>query len=117
MKRYNKILLGAVVIAVVLMASVPPYYGQLQSGGTNIHSNLGYYPVWNPPTPEVCRNELIQTFEGTSQGELLAELDDPSLYRVGFNRVRFAFNLVIVLLAYGVFVLVGFLRARSVKAG
>lgn len=117
MKRYNKILLGFMVSTILVMVLVPPYYGQLLSGDTNIHSNLGYFPVWNPPTLEVCRIELLQIFEGTPRGDLLAEMDDPSSYRIGFNKVRFALNLVIVLLLYGALLLIGIWRARSVKTG
>jgi len=86
----------AIVIAggVVVLGSIlfPPYAAMKLHIEENVHGFIGYHPIWDPPTREYAYQVLHgERFDPTSGVDL-------SSYTVIFNKVRFVFNLVIVLL-------------------
>jgi hypothetical protein len=77
----------------------PPYAGMDTESEGRVHAFLGYYPFWDPPTPEDVFHALRQRFPELE--ELGAGANDVDSKRLSsfsplFNRVRLVFNLVFV---------------------
>ena len=90
---------GAVVI--LLMGLFPPYFGVYDQTGVNRHTGLGYHPIWNPPS----QAEAYATIHGASPDAAQSESgggvtrsveERLALTRVGFNKVRFVLQIIVL---------------------
>lgn len=75
---------AAVLLA---MLAVPPHFGVDRESAGRVHAHLGYFALWNPPTPaEVCR-ALRERYPS------LAECENRlGAFDAGVNRVRLLLN-------------------------
>ena len=114
MKSRIRMIVGAVLSTVlVLMVMFPPYAVMKMEGGKIAkHGFAGYHPFWNAPTKQFAYEFLERKpfVEDASPG-----VEDPlSPYVVRFNKVRFIFNAVFLIVVAGVLRLI-FRNKKSVQ--
>jgi len=89
---------GAAVV--LLMVLFPPYFGVYDQTGVNRHTGLGYHPIWNPPS----QAEAYATIHGASpdaaqseSGGVTRSVEERlALTRVGFNKVGFVMQVLVL---------------------
>jgi hypothetical protein len=115
MKPRAKHILAVAVVVLLLMVLFPPYFGVYDQPGANLHTSLGMHPIWDPPSLA----EAYVAIHGESHDAALqlpaAERsrvteERLALTRVGFNKVGFVFEVVVLALVSSV---VGLLRRRQ----
>jgi len=114
MRLFRRVVIGIALAIVALLVLFPPYYGRMLASEGEVHSNLGYYPVWDPPTSDECRARLREIFRDAPEAVLLAQGNDLAAYRVGFNKIRFAFNVVVLLVGLLLVVAIGKFYSKPV---
>ena len=110
---------GAAVL--LLMGLFPPYFGVYDQTGVNLHTSVGWHPIWSPPS----QAEVYATIHGESPDAAPSESgsgvtrlveDRLALTRVGFNKIMFLMQAVVLALAASVAaVVVGFWRRRQAE--
>jgi len=105
----------------LLMVFFPPYFGVYDQAGSNLHMPLGWHPIWSPPSQadayRAIHGESLDSVLAGSAAERSRVIEERlALTRVGFNKVMFVFQVVVVaLVASAVAVIVGRLRGRQPK--
>jgi hypothetical protein len=84
------VLLSAIVF--IVMVLFPPYAAMKLPKEENVHAFIGYHPIWNPPNAEYAYKVLSGEPHDPADGA------DLSNYIVMFNKVRFIFNFMLLLL-------------------
>jgi len=110
MASSSKCVLGLSGALLLLMVLFPPYFGiDVESDG-QLHSALGYYSIWSPPSAEYVYETL--TSESSS------DLEDARLasFRARLNLVRLSFNIVALGVATVVVLLVLSVSRRARQA-
>jgi hypothetical protein len=92
MNTIQKVILLAALVLIILTVLFPPYAAGIRPVEENIHSGIGYHPIWKPPTVEYAYSVLHKTKYDPAAGV------DLSSYFVMFNKVGFIFQLVVILL-------------------
>ena len=108
---------GAAVL--LLMGLFPPYFGVYDQTGVNLHTSVGWHPIWSPPS----QAEVYATIHGESpdaapseSGSGVTRLVEErlALTRVGFNKVLFVMQVIVLGMATTVAsVVVGRWRRRK----
>jgi hypothetical protein len=97
-------ILAAAAAVILLMGLFPPYFGVYDQTGINQHTGLGYHPVWNPPS----QAEGYATIQGVyadavpseSGGGITRTVEERlALTRVGFNKVGFVLQIILLAMA------------------
>ena len=105
----------------LLMVFFPPYFGVYDQAESNLHMPLGWHPIWSPPSQadayRAIHGESLDSVLAGSAAERSRVIEERlALTRVGFNKVMFVFQVVVVaLVASAVPVIVGRLRGRQPK--
>jgi len=110
-------LVGAVALALLTVLWIyPPFFGIDMESGGRLHTGMGHWPRWDPPTPvDVC--EALRARQQASGSEAALECP-PSparqpAFRTGVNRVLQVFETTGLLLAGAAWLVVT--RMRSVR--
>ena len=98
---------GALVLAALIVR--PPFFGVDRASGETLHSNLGSYWAWDPPSPADAFARLTGIDPAAADPQRLASFD------VRLNVVRLVSNLVS--LAAAVAMAFALLRTRATNSG
>jgi hypothetical protein len=93
MKAMKRSIIAITAAAILLILLFPPFMCVDAESGGRVHATLGYYPVWNPPSPEVAFRVLYPESREIPSPERLAAV----IPRV--NRVRLKVTAYAVALA------------------
>ena len=94
------------VAVLLILVAIPPYFGVDRDSGGPVHAQLGYFPVWSPPSAtEVCR-ALRERFPSAEDCTMR-----PQSFQAKINTVRVAMNALSSLVVAGA--LLRFLRKRT----
>jgi hypothetical protein len=94
-------ILTVVAAVILLMGLFPPYFGVYDQTGVNRHTGLGWHPIWNPPS----RAEAYAAIQGAdpdaapseSGGGVTRTVEERlALTRVGFNKVGFVMQVIVL---------------------
>ena len=94
-------ILAASAGVLLLMVLFPPYFGVYDQTGVNQHTGLGYHPIWNPPS----QAEAYATIQGAYPdaapsepgGGVTRTVEERlALTRVGFNKVGFVMQVILL---------------------
>jgi hypothetical protein len=114
-------ILAIAAAVLLLMVLFPPYFGVYDQTGVNRHTGLWYHPIWSPPSPA----EAYAAIEGAysdaapseSGGRVTRTVEERlALTRVGFNKVGFVMQVIVLGMAATVASVVVARRRRS-KSG
>ncbi|MEE9443769.1 MAG: hypothetical protein V3V99_13990 [candidate division Zixibacteria bacterium] len=110
----QKIILILALIVLIIMILFPPFYAGKKPFSEGIHDgNMGYYPIWNPPSLE---DGYIYLYECGLVKDTISNLSMPHKqaggqtvfqgYVVGFNKVKFTFGVIILLVITSILLLI-----------
>lgn len=99
MTRRLLALSSAVLLAMILW---PPYAAMYDPDGANLHSSIGYHPVWSPPTAREAQLLLYDRLSANpevdrSALETMRAADPAVSVRVILNKVGLTFQVVLLL--------------------
>jgi hypothetical protein len=100
------VIMGAIVL-IVLSVLFPPYAAGILPVGKNIHSGIGFHPIWKPPSVEYAYERLHDEKYDPAAGV------DLSGYFVMFNKVGFIFRLIAILLVSSIMFFIFKKRKKS----
>ena len=114
MNRRKRTILSIGGVVFGLMIVFPPYWVLYEQPEENLHSGAGRHPIWNPPTPAYA----FEALHGYSHLDSIARDTDDERTRiaesrlasslVGFNKVGFVFDaVVLVILTAGALLIFG----------
>jgi len=63
MNTIQRVIILAAIVLIVLSVLFPPYAAGKLPVGENIHSGIGYHPIWKPPTVEYAFNKVGFIFQ------------------------------------------------------
>jgi hypothetical protein len=107
MNNIQKIIVSVAIVIVVVMILFPPYAAMKLPVGNNVHGSLGFHPIWNPPDAVNAYESLTgEKYDSANEGEL-------SSYVIIFNKVRFIFDLIILVIVTSVLLVI--FRSRRQK--
>ena len=108
MNTIQKVIILVAIVLIILSVLFPPYAAGIRPVGENIHSGIGYHPIWKPPTVEYAYGILHKAKYDPAAGI------DLSGYFVMFNKVGFIFQLVAILLVFSLLLFI-FRRRRKTQ--
>lgn len=98
----RRTILGVAGALLGLMIVFPPYWVMYVQPEGNLHTGVGFHPIWNRPRPA----DAFETLHGYSHRDSLpGDTPDEKLRseesrlarsRVGFNKVGFTFQVVVL---------------------
>ncbi|UCD25148.1 MAG: hypothetical protein JSW51_04270 [Gemmatimonadota bacterium] len=96
-----KHLLVVATAILLLMVLFPPYFGVYDQSGVNRHTSLGWHPIWNPPSQaeayRVIHDEPHDAVPDVPESDRRRAAEERlALTRVGFNKVGFVFQLIVL---------------------
>ena len=110
-------ILATAAAVILLMALFPPFFGVYDQTGVNQHTGLGYHPVWNPPSQAEAYATIQVVYAdaapSVSGGGITRTIEERvALTRVGFNKVGFVLQIIVLVIATTVASLVVARRRR-----
>ncbi|HUS85700.1 MAG TPA: hypothetical protein VMW76_00550 [Bacteroidales bacterium] len=93
MDKIERILITPGIFLIVLICIFPPFFAVKLSERETIHDGIGYFPLWNIPDSEIAFERLTDL---EYNPESVQDIED---YVIGFNKVLFIFNIIVVTLS------------------
>ena len=86
---------------ILLMGLFPPYFGVYDQTGVNQHTGLGYHPIWDPPSQAeayaTIQGAYVDAAPSESGGAATRTVEERlALTRVGFNKVGFVMQVIVL---------------------
>jgi len=107
MNTIQRVIILAAIVLIVLSVLFPPYAAGKLPVGENIHSGIGYHPIWKPPSVEYAYGVLHKEKYDPAAGV------DLTGYFVMFNKVGFIFQLIVILLISSIMLFIFRKRRRT----
>ena len=100
MNIIQRFIILAAVVLILLSILFPPFAVGKLPVGENIHTGVGYHPIWNQPTVEYAYEILHGQKYSPATGEDLSD------YFVMFNKVGFIIQIIFILIIDSILVIV-----------
>jgi len=89
---------------VLLMVLFPPYFGVYDQSGANLHTSVGWHPIWSPPSQAevyaTIHGEPHDTAPSDSLGGVTRLVEERlALTQVRFNKIMFLIEVMVLAMA------------------
>ena len=108
MKNIQRVIILAAIVLILVSVLFPPYAAGKLPVGENVHSGIGYHPIWKRPTVEYAYMVLHGEKYDPAAGV------DLSSYFVMFNKVGFISQLIVILIISSIMLII-FRKRRRIQ--